>query len=224
MPCRHRVWGRVTKSIHMDFRVIFLFLLLLSGFSRPLLAAGGIDQLKAFLDGLDTLQAEFRQTIQQPDDDAVYASNGIFYLKRPGQLRWEYEDPNTQVIVADGKRIWLHDIELEQVSHRSQKAALEGTPAQLLSGTGPIEKNFELQELGEKDGLSWVELRPREKDAQFVRLRLALADNELKRMEMYDSFGQVTRFIFYDMKRNPPLSPELFVFIPPPQIDLIGDQ
>jgi outer membrane lipoprotein carrier protein len=186
-------------------------------------AADGSQQFNAFMQNLATLKADFRQTVQRPDDDTVYASNGIFYLKRPGQLRWEYEDPPTQVIVADGKRIWLHDIELEQVSHRSQNAALEGTPAQLLSGTSPVEQNFELEELGEREGLSWIELRPRESEAQFTKVLLGFADNSLQRMAMYDSFGQITRFIFTDMQRNPELDSELFVFVPPPQIDLIGD-
>jgi len=201
-----------------------LALLLLVGLSQPLFAAGGEAQLKAFLDGLTTLQAQFRQTIQRPDEDSVYASSGVFYLKRPGRLRWEYEAPNSQVIVADGKRIWLHDLELDQVSHRSQKAALDGTPAQILSDTGSLGDHFEIRELEEDgDGLSWVELRPKEKEAQIVRVRLGLADDQLRRMEMYDNFGQVTRFFFYDMRRNPRLSSELFVFVPPPAVDIIGD-
>jgi outer membrane lipoprotein carrier protein len=205
-------------------RFIYLPLSLLLICAAPTLwAESGLRQLNAFLQDLNTLQAGFRQTVQPTDDDNVYTSSGVFYLKRPGQLRWEYEDPATQVIVADGKRIWLHDLELEQVSHRSQKAALKGTPAQLLSGTAPVEEHFELQDLGERDGLSWVELRPREKEAQFEKLRLGLADDQLGRMEMYDKFGQITRFFFFDLKRNPKLSPELFVFVPPPQIDLIGD-
>ena len=186
-------------------------------------AASGTQQFENFMQNLHTLKAGFRQTVQRPDDDTVYASNGVFYLKRPGQLRWEYEDPPTQVIVADGKRIWLHDIELEQVSHRSQKAALEGTPGQLLSGSKPVEESFELEELGEQEGFDWIELRPRDKEAQFTRVQLGFADDTLQNMAMYDSFGQVTRFIFYDMQRNPELSPELFVFVPPSQIDLIGD-
>jgi outer membrane lipoprotein carrier protein len=206
----------------MRFFYLPLSLLLICA-APALQAANGQQQLNAFMRNLNTLQAGFRQTVQPTDDDNVYTSSGVFYLKRPGQLRWEYEDPATQVIVADGKRIWLHDLELEQVSHRSQQAALKGTPAQLLSGTAPVEEHFELQDLGERDGLSWIELRPKEKEAQFEKLRLGLADDQLRRMEMYDKFGQITRFFFFDLQRNPKLSPELFVFVPPPQIDLIGD-
>jgi outer membrane lipoprotein carrier protein len=210
--------------IHANhFRRFTCRLLLLLLFSGTSYASTGITQLKSFLDGLNTLQASFTQTVQQPGESEVYNSTGVFYLKRPGQLRWEYDAPNPQVIVADGDRIWLHDIDLEQVSHRSQKAALKGTPAQLLSGTAPIDKNFTLQDEGEQEGLDWVELRPKEKDAQFVRLRLALAHNELKRMVMYDNFGQVTSFTFSHIKRNPELSSKLFVFVPPPTVDIIGE-
>jgi outer membrane lipoprotein carrier protein len=191
--------------------------------SPSLWAQSGIQQLEAFLEDLKTLQADFRQTLQQPDDDQVYGSNGVFYLKRPGLLRWEYQTPNQQLIVADGNRIWLHDIELEQVSHRSQKAALNGTPAQLLSGVGPVSQHFQVIELGEQDNLAWVELLPKEKEAQFSRVRLALHANRLERMEMYDNFGQVTRFFFDNIQRNPKLSDSLFKFEPPPLIDLIGD-
>ncbi|MCU7917315.1 MAG: outer membrane lipoprotein chaperone LolA [Candidatus Thiodiazotropha sp. (ex Dulcina madagascariensis)] len=200
--------------------VLSLFLLSLA---QPLWAAGGQQQLEAFLKDLETLQADFRQTLQQQDDGQVYASNGVFYLKRPGLLRWEYDTPNKQLIVADGDRIWLHDIELEQVSHRSQQAALNGTPAQLLSDLAPVTEHFQVHDLGEQEDLSWVELLPKEKEAQFASVRLALSGNRLQRMEMVDNFGQTTRFFFDNMQRNPVLDDALFKFEPPPMIDLIGD-
>jgi outer membrane lipoprotein carrier protein len=207
----------------MSIRLIALCALLLSVAGQPAWAADGATQLKNFLAGLDTLQAEFNQTILPAGEDTVYATSGVFYLQRPGKLRWEYEDPATQIIVADGKRIWLHDIELEQVSHRSQRAALEGTPAQLLSSTAPLEESFEMHEEGVIEEVTWLELLPKDKDAQFAKVRLGFQENELLQMEMFDSFGQVTRFFFFNMTRNPSLSSELFVFVPPPQIDLIGD-
>lgn len=198
-------------------------LLLFLSLSQTLSAESGISQLETFLQDLKTLKADFRQTLQQPDYDQVYASNGVFYLRRPGQLRWEYQTPSEQLIVADGDRVWLHDIELEQVSHRSQAAVLDGTPAQLLSGTGPISQHFEINELGVESELTWVELIPKGKEAQFSSVRLALQESRLERMEMFDNFGQVTRFFFDDLQRNPPLDDALFEFEPPPLIDLIGD-
>ncbi|MCU7879953.1 MAG: outer membrane lipoprotein chaperone LolA [Candidatus Thiodiazotropha sp. (ex Lucinoma aequizonata)] len=199
---------------------LLLFLLTLS---QTILANNGPQQLKDFLKDLNTLQADFRQTLEQQDDGPVYISYGVFYLKRPGLLRWEYDAPGEQLIVADGDRIWLHDIELEQVSHRSQQAALTGTPAQLLSELAPITDYFQVNDLGEQDGLSWVELLPKEKEAQFASVRLALNDNRLQRMVMVDNFGQTIRFFFDNVQRNPTLNDVLFKFVPPSMIDLIGD-
>ena len=204
------------------FRFLLLCLLSMAPLSM-VQAADGQELLKHFLTGLKTLQANFQQELEQPDKGETYHSSGTFYLKRPGQLRWEYDPPNNQLIVADGDRIWLYDKELDQVSHRSQKAALEGTPAQLLSNTGPLDQHFRIKDLGVEEGLNWVELLPKDKDSQFHSVRLALTDKELVRMVMVDNFGQTTRFLFTHEQRNPPLDSKLFDFIPPPAVDLIGD-
>ena len=203
-------------------RTTLILFLLLVPFSMAQ-AADGKALLEQFLQGLNTLEADFQQILEQPEQAGVLFSNGTFYLKRPGRLRWEYKPPNNQLIVADGKRIWLYDKELEQVSHRSQKAALEGTPAQFLSTAGPLDQHFEIKDLGEQEGLTWVELLPKDKDSQFHSVRLALADNQLLQMEMADNFGQTTHFMFTHMQRNPQLDDELFEFTPPPAVDLIGD-
>ncbi|MCU7816715.1 MAG: outer membrane lipoprotein chaperone LolA [Candidatus Thiodiazotropha sp. (ex Lucinoma kastoroae)] len=205
----------------LSFKASLLFFLLT--LTQTIWADDGPQQLERFLKDLNTLQADFRQTLEQQDDGPVYISHGVFYLKRPGLLRWEYDAPGEQLIVADGDRIWLHDIELEQVSHRSQQAALKGTPAQLLSDLAPITDHFQVNDLGEQDGLSWVELLPKEKEAQFASVRLALNDNRLQRMVMVDNFGQTTRFFFDNVQRNPTLNDALFKFVPPSMIDLIGD-
>ncbi|MCU7856817.1 MAG: outer membrane lipoprotein chaperone LolA [Candidatus Thiodiazotropha sp. (ex Lucinoma borealis)] len=205
----------------LSFKASLLFFLLT--LTQTIWADDGPQQLELFLKDLNTLQADFRQTLEQQDDGSVYISHGVFYLKRPGLLRWEYDAPGEQLIVADGDRIWLHDIELEQVSHRSQQAALKGTPAQLLSDLAPITDHFQVNDLGEQDSLSWVELLPKEKEAQFASVRLALNDNRLQRMVMVDNFGQTTRFFFDNVQRNPTLNDALFKFVPPSMIDLIGD-
>ena len=186
-------------------------------------AAEAESLLRNFLQGLNTLQADFQQTLEQPEEEGVYFSSGTFYLKRPGQLRWEYDPPNNQLIVADGDRIWLYDRELDQVSFRSQKAALEGTPAQLLSATGPLDEHFKISQLSGENGIDWVELTPKDKDSQFNTVHLAFSGKQLLRMEMVDNFGQTTRFVFTNMQRNPKLDKALFEFTPPPLIDVIGD-
>ena len=201
-------------------RSLFIWLLLCMwpGLS---LAGNAPEYLKAFLDDLVTLQAKFEQSVLDETHSRAERFQGVFSLRRPGMFRWDYHEPYEQLIVADGKRIWVYDSDLEQVSNRSQEDALRGTPAQLLSDTAPLDTNFEVIDIGESQNMSWVELIPRDEESQFIRILLAFVGTELRRMEMADQFGQVTRFQFYDIHRNPELTDELFVFVPPEEFDIL---
>jgi len=194
--------------------------LLALGISEAL-AVSGREQMDAFLDGLVTLRADFRQQVWGSGQDQ--RSSGTLYLQRPGRFRWDYRTPD-QSIIADGRRIWLDDRELEQVSFQSQAKALKGTPALLLLDTGPLDRHFEIREMGAQSrGLYWVELVPREQETEFTRILVGFADNQLRELEMTDNFGQVTRFDFDDVQRNPEIDPALFEFHPKQGMDVFGD-
>ena len=199
--------------------------LMLTGATALAAAAnGGAARLHAFLEGLVTLQAEFAQTTITAEHGNTVEAEGTFYLRRPGKFRWEYRKPADQLIVADGSRVWLYDPELEQVSHKNEEDALRGTPALVLSDTGPIDNHFSIRDLGERDGGQWVELRPKAEDSEVSRIALAFVGDHLDRVEMEDAFGQITRFRFSKLERNPTLDEGLFRFQAPSGIDVFrGD-
>ena len=58
-------------------------------------------------------------------------SEGEFYLNRPGKFRWDYRAPYEQIIVSDGQRIWIYDVDLQQVTVQKQEAGLPTTPMAL---------------------------------------------------------------------------------------------
>ncbi len=191
--------------------------------AMPAPASEAVDRLSVFLDGLQTLKAEFEQTVVVAGQQEAKASAGILYLSRPGKFRWSYTLPIGQEVVADGNRVWLYDAELEQVSHQSQERALRGTPALLLSETAPIEKHFEVISLRDRGGLHWVELIPRNAESEITKVLVGFDGDRLDRLEMIDSFGQVSRFLFREIERNPPLEASLFRFDPPSGVDILGD-
>jgi len=211
-------------SIHLPSKHFFarvLWVLLAIGPDVGASAAGGgAARIDEFLDGLVTLRAEFDQTTIAADNASMVEAKGTFYLHRPGRFRWEYRTPNDQLIVADGDRVWLYDPELQQVSHRDEEEALRGTPALILSDTGPIDRHFTVRDLGEQDGGRRLELLPKSEESEVARIELLLAGDVLRKVEMVDAFGQVTRFRFHKMERNPVLDRELFRFRPPAGIDV----
>jgi outer membrane lipoprotein carrier protein len=192
-------------------------LLLLTGTLR----ADGIGELKGYLEGLNSLSAEFRQITLAPDGGQSVEADGTFYLLRPNRFRWDYARPSEQQIIADGRRIYVHDKELGQVTHRSQKKVLDGTPAQLLASDQPVEDYFRLRNLKRNDGRTWVELIPKTDDTEVAKLRIALIDGEIDTLLMEDRFGQLTRFSFSAVKRNPALQYSMFRFQRPAGSDFL---
>jgi len=195
-------------------------LLLLLLIVAPVSASSSLQQMERFLTDMQSLQAHFEQSVLDPQQRQAARSQGVFSMQRPGRFRWDYSEPDKQQIIADGRQIWLLDPELEQVSVQTQEGALQGTPAMFLIGGDPVEKHFEVVDIGDSQGFAWVELIPRDKESQFIRVLLAFHDNLLQRMEMTDTFGQITRFQFYDIQQNPTFKPGFFVFTRPDYYDL----
>lgn len=199
-------------------------LLLLFGMQTSVWADGnGTSQLDAFFKDLNTLQAEFVQTLVDDSQQVRDESEGVLMLSRPGLFRLDYQRPYEQLYVADGEKVWMYDKDLEQVTVRPQDEALGSTPALLLSGTEPLDTSFILEDRGEEEGYTWIDLKPRAKDAGFAYFRIALEGGTLRVMEMMDSFGQLTRLYFHTVTRNPSLEPQTFVFTPPSGVDVIGE-
>lgn len=173
-------------------------------------AADGSGRVNDYLSGLNSLRADFEQFTFNAERTRMMESRGTFYLQRPGRFRWEYDAPNRQVIIADGNRVYLHDLELNQVSHQSQSRALAGTPALLLADGGPIEKHFTASAIASTDGRDWVELIPKAQDTDVLRIELGFGKDMLESLIMEDSFGQTTRLNFSGAERNATLSPDLF--------------
>jgi outer membrane lipoprotein carrier protein len=195
---------------HLVTFLLLLTVLIGLGSGPAVATADGKARLDGFLKGLTSLQSSFVQTTFNADRTRMMEGRGTFYLQRPGRFRWEYESPNNQVIIADGKRVYLHDRDLDQVSHQSQEKALRGTPALLLASNTPIDRDFTTKPLKSSDGRDWVELTPRAKDTEIVRIELGFGATGLESMIMEDSFGQLTRLNFSRTKRNPILDLGLF--------------
>ncbi len=190
----------------------------------PLFAeAGAIDRLHRFLAGTRTLKAEFAQVVVAKGGRKPQQSSGFVSIARPGKLRWEIVKPYPQLVVGDGEKVWIYDSELQQVTVRKVGQAIGGSPAALLAGSNDLERNFTLSEAGESDGLLWVDAVPKAGDSGFEHVRLGFAGDDLKAMELRDSFGQTTLIRFSALERNPALPPATFRFVPPAGADVVGE-
>ena len=186
-------------------------------------AGSATDKLNVFVQSVITFKAKFNQTVIDPQGQVLEEAEGFFILERPGKFRWDYQEPYPQHIVADGTRIWFYDVDLEQVTVKSQLEALADTPATLLSGETMPQDNYLLADIPSEDGLSWVELIPKDVESNFQTITLAFDKQGLQQMIMKDSFDQRTRLTFSQTAENPELPTDAFVFIPPQGVDVVGE-
>lgn len=198
-------------------------LLVQNSVSATLTKDAAVAQLQHFLSQVHSLRADFTQVVMDPNLRTVKQSGGTLLIKRPNRFRWDYAAPNKEIIVADGKRVWMYDVALQQVTVKPLDGTLAASPAVLLSGSNDVSRNFKVQDLGDKDGVSWVGLTPKVKDTDFEDVRLGFRNGTVAVMELKDALGNLTRITFSHVVRNATLSDDQFRFTPPPGADVIGD-
>ena len=183
--------------------------------------ADPVDTLREFARDVKSGRANFTQTVSSPDGAKKKTSSGSFEFSRPNRFRFAYSKPFEQLIVSDGQKVWLHDIDLNQVSVRLLDQALGSTPAALLAG-GTLERDFELSALPARDGLDWVQARPRAKDGTVAELRVGFRGKDLAALELVDAFGQRSVLLFSAVQQGVTVPAERFRFVPPAGADVIG--
>lgn len=187
------------------------------------LQAGGIEQLKGFIEQTRAARAAFTQTVIDAEGETIQDSRGILEFSRPGKFRWHYVEPFEQLVIGDGITLWVYDKDLAQVTTRKLGKALGSSPAALLAGSDDIERYFSLESLGRKGRYEWLEVKPYDEDSLFDRVQMGFDANTLYVMELYDQFGQKTVIRFSDFERNPKFAPGTFSFTPPPGVDVVTD-
>jgi outer membrane lipoprotein carrier protein len=197
--------------------------------------ASGTEQLKAFVSQVHAARGDFtQQEVKQPNranKDAASASqmpaqsqtsSGTFMFARPGKFIWSYQKPYSQVLQADGDKLYVYDKDLNQVTIRTLGGALGASPAAILFGSNDLDKNFTLRDAGEKGGIDWLELTPKAKDTQFQSVGIGFKNGNLQAMELHDVFGNVTLLTFSNIEKNPPIKSDTFKFTVPKGADVIN--
>ncbi|HEY8906573.1 MAG TPA: outer membrane lipoprotein chaperone LolA [Rhodoferax sp.] len=190
--------------------------------------AQGLKSLEEFVKNVKSGQAEFTQVVTSPARDGhpprVKTSSGQFAFARPNRFKFIYKKPFEQSIVADGQTLWLFDVDLNQVTARTQAAVLGSTPAALIAAAPDlraVSKEFSLSEAPAEGGLEWVLATPRARDSSLQSVRVGFHAGNLARLEILDSFGQKSVLTFSAFDANASLDATAFQFKPPVGADVI---
>lgn len=200
--------------------------------SAQVSTVSGLESLEAFVKNTKSGRAAFTQVVTSPARDGQAAktktSSGTFEFLRPNRFKFVYTKPFEQSIVSDGQTLWLHDVDLNQVTARKLSQVLGGTPAAVIAAAADIkalQNDFTLVPQPDKDGLEWIQATPKTKDGQVQSITVGFKESakgsELARLEILDSFGQRSVMSFSNFEVNPSLNTAGFQFKPPAGADVI---
>lgn len=188
----------------------------------------GADELSAAqhltqrLEPVTSYAADFSQRIEG-NGHVSQQSKGQMWVARPGKFRWVVDAPYSQVVVSDGKDVYLHDPDLDQVTIRKLDPKVTNTPALLLSGqSSELVHSYSVTEKtqGSKEVYT---LKPKNNDSLFDRLQMTFDSNRLSSLDMYDASGQHTQVAFSNVQTNAQVSDSTFRFQIPKGAEVIRE-
>lgn len=196
-----------------------LIFVCLSATANAATAINAAQRLHQLLNPIISLSADFTQQIKGHNNHELQYLSGNLSLKKPNQLRWNVLAPMPQLVVSDGKLVWLYDPDLEQVVIQSFSDDFMANPISILLGDlDQLNRDFTVSLISD-DRFS---LKPKQKNSLFVAIQLRFMDSVLSHIEYQDSFGQNTQLTLSQVKLNPQLAKNTFVFDIPQAVDIIN--
>ena len=172
-----------------------------------------------------SFQAEFIQESTIKAMDIVDFAAGKIFVRYPGMMRWDYEKPEIQIIITDGRKLWIFRPSDNQVLTGSAPAFFsDGKGASFLSDIKLIRQKFKISLENSKEGFFYeLKLQPLEKRLDVTDIRLSVTKNTFTviRIITYNSYGDENRIEFGNHQFDVKLEDSLFSFRIPPGADVV---
>lgn len=206
------------------FYTRFLYFITLFAFLSVAHAASPSTDLTSLLNSIQSMKANFTQTVYNKKGKATQKSYGRMTMQRPGKFRWDVTKPMPQLIIANGAKLWVYDADLEQVTIRSLKKSAGETPALLLSHDNTsLDRDYIVKTLPKNAAGQWFALTPKSRDSMFESIQMGFVNNQIREMRLQDSLGSNTVIQFQNIQMNPSIAASQFTFKPSAKIDVIDE-
>jgi outer membrane lipoprotein carrier protein len=188
-----------------------------------------VEKVEATCAQVQDLSAHFQQTATNRALGQVQEASGLFLLKRPGMMRWEYQKPEARLFVTDGKTLWAYSPTDKQVIVQDVRDALTSrVPLAFLAGDCQLRREFEVRAVEHAGtratpSVKLLDLKPRRAEAGIARLLLevSLKTYTVEKTTLFDAYGNTTVIAFTNLKLNAGLGDQSFQFTPPAGVTVV---
>jgi outer membrane lipoprotein-sorting protein len=164
-----------------------------------------VDGISEYLNSFKTLQGEFTQVSPKGN-----MSRGVFYISKPGKMRFEYAPPNPFLIVADGKWLTVKNVKKE----KGDQFPLSQTPLRLvLADQVDIARDTHILDFQQQDGILSVTIEDKKNTLGSGQLTLVYDQtrNALQQWVVVDGKGRRTTVTLENLQAGITTDPKLFV-------------
>ncbi len=209
-------------------------------------AAELASRLEARYRGAKTLQATFLERYAE-NGSLLRSEAGTAYFRRPGKMRWEYERPEKDLFLVDGKTAWFYVPADHTVTREPAKQSDDlRTPLALLAGQMKISRACSRVELAENektlrggDAMLRCKVRGQKQSAgssaepdsvlgagesDAVFFEVVRENGELARLIVRQAGGIEVEFRFENWRFDPALPNSLFRFEPPAGVAIVNGE
>ncbi len=185
----------------------------------------GLIQVK--YDSTESFSASFRQVNFYSSLGQERRSAGKLYIHKPGRFRWEYTEPEQQLLVSDGETFWVYTPRLKQVIVSPAREAYSSrTPMSFLAGRGNLREEFGFRLLegpSEGKGNYLLELMPKRQESALDKLFLEVEPEGFKivSVSVLEPLKNKITITFSEIEEGMLLSPSLFRFEVPPGVEVV---
>lgn len=174
--------------------------------------ASDIEKAENYLQDLKSAQARFVQTTH--DGTQLV---GTFYLERPGKLRFEYDPPVENFVVADGMFIYFYDAELEEQTNAPIKTTLANF---FLREDFSLTDDLIVKDAKFAGGLLQLKvIQAEEPEAGSIIFAFGDDPFTLKKWRVVDPQGMITEVELFYLKTGVEHEDGLFTYIDPKKRD-----
>ncbi len=168
--------------------------------------------------------ARFSQESTIKDMNITDTAFGKISVKNPCMMRWEYEKPDRQIIITDGKKLWVYRPDDNQVTIGKFPSFFgDGKGAGFLSDVKLIRKKFSITFGKNRSNYYILKLLPTDKslDLSLIYLSISRKTFDIVRIVTYNSYGDETGIEMSDIHFTQKPDDSMFDFEIPEGVDII---
>lgn len=176
-----------------------------------------------------SFEASITQEVYQAALGRTKTSTGSLQLQKPNLIRWETHEPETNILVSNGSRLWYFTPAVDpkgkgQVIQRPASTVKNQPLYRILTGTASLDTEFTMLKEATHDGLTELTMKPIKTMGEVRQIKLSVnKDYEIVELLLQNAGENTTRIRLQNTKLGGKFPPNLFDFKPPPGVDLIKE-